>query len=68
MLSGLIGRKAHAGGLAGLSVKFWGLTPELPGKLPSLRTLEGSGTHGVGVKSVDIMWNTEGEGSSLGRS
>ena len=28
--------------------------------------LEASGTHGVGVKSVDIVGNTEGEGSLLG--
>ncbi len=30
--------------------------------------LEVSGTHGVGVKSVDIVRNTKGEGSSLGHS
>jgi len=29
---------------------------------------EASGTHGVGVKSVDIVGNTKGEGSLLGHS
>jgi len=39
----------------------------LPEKLPDLRALEASGTHGVGVKSVDIVRNTKSEGSWLGR-
>jgi len=33
-----------------------------------LRALEADGTAGVGVKSVDIGWNTKGEGILLGRS
>jgi len=32
------------------------------------REKEVGGTHGVGVKSVDIVWNTESEGSQLGLS
>ena len=32
------------------------------------RKKEVGGTHGVGVKSVDIVWNTESEGSQLGLS
>ena len=30
--------------------------------------LEVNGTHGVGVKSVDIVRNTKGESNSLGHS
>ena len=32
------------------------------------RMPEANGTHGVGVKSVDIVGNTKGEGSLLGQS
>ena len=46
-------------------VKFRGSTPNLPEKLYGLRVLEADGTHGVGVKSVDIVGNTKGEGKLL---
>jgi len=40
-----------------------GLNLEIAGETARLE-----GTHGVGVKSVDIMGNTESEGNVLARS
>ena len=34
-------------------------------KRQNLKVREVNGTHGVGVKSVDIMGNTKSEGNSL---
>ena len=48
-------------------VKSHGLTVGLRRKLPGLRALEGDGTAGVGVKSVDISRNAGGEAGLLGR-
>ncbi len=48
-------------------VKAQGLTLELRSKLLVLSTGGGSGILGVGVKSVDIGRNTNGEGSFLDR-
>ena len=66
-LSGFIGRKASVGGFVSLLLKIQGLTLEMRQILRDLRALEGSGTLGVGVKSVDIERNTKSEGSSLER-
>ena len=44
------------------------LTVELAEIRLDWRGLEVSGAHGVGVKSVDIVRNTKGEGSALGLS
>ena len=81
-LSGFIGRKECAGGLHAqvcpdsnllLSrikshVKFQSSTLELHEILADLREGEVDGTHGVGVKSVDIVGNTKGEGNQLALS
>ena len=48
-------------------VKALGSTEEMHLKLLLLSTGEGSGILGVGVKSVDIRRNTDGEGSFLDR-
>ena len=65
-LSGFIGRKAHAGGTEQWHVK----SPGLPGRGRARRTCwsqaEGRGTDGVGVKSVETVRNTSGEGGDLG--
>ena len=47
-------------------VKSHGLTVELLGILPILSSLGASGTNGGAVKCVDIIWNANGENSSLG--
>jgi hypothetical protein len=44
-----------------------GSTHKLPLKLYCLSIAEESGIHGVAVKCVDIMENTYGEGSFLGK-
>ena len=44
-------------------LKFKGSTFETQGKPSNLRTLEVSGTIGVGVESVDIDGNTKSEGN-----
>ena len=49
-------------------VKSHRLTVNLREIRSDWRELEVHGTHGVGVKSVDIVGNTKGEGSSLGLS
>ena len=72
-LSGFTGRKGCVGGdgpqglPSGIS-----LTLKLPAQPEiwvrngiALRMREAYGTHGVGVKSVDIMGNTEGESNKL---
>ncbi len=46
-------------------MKIQGLTLDLRFKLVVLSAEEGSGIPGVGVKSIDIRKNTEGEGSFL---
>ncbi len=47
-------------------VKSHGPTVELLGILVVLSQLGASGTDGGAVKCVDIVWNAEGENSSLG--
>ena len=49
-------------------VKAHRLTVDMPRIRPGWRELEVHGTDGVGVKSVDIVRNTKGEGSALGLS
>src|SRR5919202_4191303 len=64
-LSGFIGRKARAGGHGQWRVE----SPGSPGrgrvKRRDSRQGEGRGTGGVGVKSVETVRNTDGEGSDL---
>ena len=66
-LPGIIGRKGSVGGKISLWLKLIGSTFEISKILFYLRALEADGTDGVGVKSVDIVGNTKGEGSQLGR-
>ncbi len=61
-LSGFIGRKVFVGGLESLALNTSGLTRGMCRKLPDLKMLGAIGTHGVGVKSVDIVRNTKSEG------
>jgi hypothetical protein len=61
-LSGFIGRKVFVGGMESLVLNSSGLTRGLNRKLPNLKMLGAIGTHGVGVKSVDIVRNTKSEG------
>ena len=65
-LSGFIGRKARAGGAQQWCVE----SPGLPGRGRTRRghlgQAEGHGTGGVGVKSVETVRNTSGEGGDLG--
>jgi hypothetical protein len=61
-LSGFIGRKVFVGGLESLALNTSGLTRGMNRKLPDLKMLGAIGTHGVGVKSVDIVRNTKSEG------
>jgi hypothetical protein len=49
-------------------VKSHGSTVELHWKLFNLRLVEGDGTAGVGVKSVDISRNAGGEVDLLGHT
>ena len=65
-LSGIIGRKARAGGLSSGGVEAGGSTPEAP-RTGSLGCGRGGGIPGVAVKCADIGKNTDGEGSLLGR-
>ena len=64
-LSGITGRKGCVGGAVSLLLKFLGLTQKMHEKRQNLQVREAYGTHGVGVKSVDIMGNTKCEGSTL---
>ena len=66
-LSGFIGRKASADGLASLWLKPKSSTFGMPRKLPDLRVLGADRTLGGGVKSVDIKRNTKSEGIQLGQ-
>jgi hypothetical protein len=61
-LSGFIGRKAFRRLPDKLCFKAWGLTPERGIILSGLKDVGATGTVGVGVKSVDIDRNAEGEG------
>ncbi len=65
---GFTGLKGHAGGLRKSGVKSLGSTEELRPILPDSSSGEESGMAGVGVKSVDIGWNTSGEGDSLAQN
>ena len=47
-------------------VKSHGSTVELLDILPDLNHLGASGTDGGAVKCIDIIWNANGEDSSLG--
>ena len=65
-LSGFIGRKGRVGGLQQWRVE----SPRSPGRgrarRGDWRQAEGRGTGGVGVKSVEPVRNTSGEGGDLG--
>ena len=64
-LSGITGRKGCVGGFVSLSLKLPTQSGkcERYGKTKRMRGV--CGTHGVGVKSVDIMGNIKSEGSRL---
>jgi hypothetical protein len=61
-LSGFIGRKGFRRCLRKLHFKAWGLTSERGVILRRLRYFGATGTYYVGVKSVDMIRNTKGEG------
>ena len=63
-LSGIIGRKARAGGFPSPS-KSAGLNPVMGRKLGSWSIGEESGIPSVAVKCVEIRKNTGGEGDFL---
>ncbi len=65
-LSGFIGRRAFRRRLCKLLFKFRGLTSGREVILQGLKYFGVFGTHGVGVKSVDIVRNTKGVGRKLG--
>ena len=67
ILSGFTGRKAFRRCLPKLSLKYQGSTLKTGLILGGLKGIGAIGTVGVGVKSVDIMGNTESEGNSLAR-
>jgi hypothetical protein len=67
-LSGIIGRKGCVGGYVSLALNLPAQPGTCVGNGMTLRTAGVSGTHGVAVKCVDIMGNTESEGKRLGRS
>ena len=67
-LPGITGRKGCVGGAISPLLNSWSSTPRLEGKRWCLRMYEVCGTHGVGVKSVDIVGNTKCEGNTLGHS
>ncbi len=67
-LSGIIGRKASVGVLLSFLLNIQSSTLEVQKKLAELRMLGADGTVGVGVKSVDIDWNTKSESIQLGQS
>ncbi len=46
--------------------KDWGSTSGVGAILPELKYLGAVGTYHVGVKSVDMVRNAEGEGRQLG--
>ena len=61
-LSGFIGRKEFRRRFGKLFFKSQGLTLERGAILPNLKGFGATGTYHVGVKSVDMIRNTEGEG------
>ncbi len=65
-LSGFIGRKAFRRRFGKLFFKDRGSTSGRGVILPDSKVFGADGTHGVGVKSVDIVRNSKGEGSQLG--
>ena len=64
-LSGIIGRKARAGGSLKSDVKAHGSTVEGHWKLGDLSAEEESGIPRVAVKCVEMWRNTSGEGDFL---
>ena len=64
-LSGIIGRKGCVGGSVSLVLNFPAQPGSRTGNGGTLRMGGVCGTHGVAVKCVDIMGNTESEGSRL---
>ena len=67
-LSGFIGRKGRVGGSQQWRVESPGSPGRGRARRGSWRQVEGRGTGGVGVKSVETVRNTDGEGSGLGRT
>ena len=67
-LSGIIGRKGCVGGSVSLLLKPRAYPEKGKRNGRTLRMREVYGTHGVGVKSVDIVGNAESEGSRLAHS
>ena len=61
-LSGFIGRKAFRRLFCKLHFKAQGSTLERDVILQELKNFGATGTYQVGVKSVDMIRNTEGEG------
>ena len=61
-LPGFIGRKAFRRRFGKLYFKDRGSTSERGVILPELKDVGATGTYGVGVKSVDIVRNSKGEG------
>jgi hypothetical protein len=61
-LPGFIGRKEFRRRFGKLYFKDRGLTSERGTILPELNHLGATGTYHVGVKSVDMIRNVEGEG------
>ena len=64
-LSGFTGRKESCRWFAASHLKARGLTSALGARWVDWREAEERGTHGEAVKCVDIMRNTEGEGTLL---
>ena len=65
-LSGFIGRKGRAGGRQQWCVESPRSTGRGRARRPRLGQAEACGTGGVGVKSVETVRNTGGEGGTLG--
>ena len=64
-LSGIIGRKGCVGGFVSLALNLSAQPRVRAGNGKTKRMVGVSGTHGVAVKCVDIMGNTESEGKRL---
>ena len=67
-LSGIIGRKGCVGGYVSLVLNLPAQPVGCMGNGMTKRMAGACGTHGVAVKCVDIMGNTESEGKRLVRS
>ena len=67
-LSGFTGCKVYRRRFVKYVVKVRGSTSEVRRKLIDSRMFGSAGIHGGGVKSVDTMKNTKGEGRHLGHS